>query len=111
MFNETITRNISFGDPEPDLDRVFCPPRQARRRARFHHALCRLGYETKDRRIGDYLWSGGQKQRIASIAAGKSITILRSLIFDEATSALDTESERAIQDNLGRPNGWFGQPS
>ena len=24
------------------------------------------------------------------------------LIFDEATSALDTESERAIQDNLGR---------
>jgi ATP-binding cassette subfamily B protein len=24
------------------------------------------------------------------------------LIFDEATSALDSESERAIQDNLGR---------
>ncbi|HET7512858.1 MAG TPA: multidrug ABC transporter permease, partial [Chthoniobacterales bacterium] len=24
------------------------------------------------------------------------------LIFDEATSALDTESERAIQDNIGR---------
>ena len=23
MFNETIARNISFGDPEPDLDRVM----------------------------------------------------------------------------------------
>src|SRR5207247_6822093 len=23
MFNETIARNISFGDPEPDLDRVL----------------------------------------------------------------------------------------
>src|SRR5207302_343083 len=42
----------------------------------------------------------GQKQRIAIARAIYNNPPV--LIFDEATSALDTESERAIQDNLGR---------
>src|SRR5260370_1836089 len=29
MFNETIARNIAFGDPEPDLDRVLAPAQAA----------------------------------------------------------------------------------
>jgi ATP-binding cassette subfamily B protein len=97
MFNETIARNISFGDPEPDLDRVLA----AAQAAAAHDFIMRLpmGYETKIGESGLAI-SGGQKQRIAIARAIYNNPPI--LIFDEATSALDTESERAIQNNLGR---------
>src|SRR5438105_3655657 len=97
MFNETIARNISFGDPEPDLDRVLASAQAAA----AHDFIMRLpmGYETKIGESGLAI-SGGQKQRIAIARAIYNNPPI--LIFDEATSALDTESERAIQNNLGR---------
>jgi ATP-binding cassette subfamily B protein len=97
IFNETIARNIAFGDAEPDLDRVLA----AAQNAAAHDFIMRLplGYETRIGESGLCL-SGGQKQRIAIARAIYNNPAV--LIFDEATSGLDTESERAIQDNLGR---------
>jgi ABC-type transport system involved in cytochrome c biogenesis ATPase subunit len=62
LFGETISRNISFGDPEPNFDRVlWCA--QA---ANAHEFIMRLplGYETRVGESGLGL-SGGQRQRIA----------------------------------------------
>jgi ATP-binding cassette subfamily B protein len=97
LFNDTIARNIAFGDIEPDLDRVL----SAAQAAAAHDFIMRLplGYETKVGESGLAL-SGGQKQRVVIARAIYNNPPI--LIFDEATSALDTESERAIQENLGR---------
>lgn len=97
IFSDTITRNIAFGDLEPDFDRVLWCAQVAN----AHDFIVRLpmGYETQIGESGIAL-SGGQRQRVAIARALYLDPPI--LIFDEATSALDTESERAIQDNLGR---------
>jgi HlyB family type I secretion system ABC transporter len=97
IFSDSITRNIAFGDLEPDFDRVLWCAQVAN----AHDFIMRLpmGYETRIGESGIAL-SGGQSQRIAIARALYADPPI--LLFDEATSALDTESERAIQENLGR---------
>ncbi len=95
LFDDTIARNIAFGDDKLDMRRVLW----AAKVANAHDFVERLplGYET---RIGEtgLLLSGGQRQRIAISRAVYGRPPV--LVFDEATSALDSESERAVQANM-----------
>jgi ABC-type bacteriocin/lantibiotic exporter with double-glycine peptidase domain len=97
LFDDTIMGNITFGDPQPNLERTV----QAAQLAAVHDVISRLplGYETRVGESGMGV-SGGQRQRIAIARALYNDPPV--LIFDEATSALDSESERAIQENLAR---------
>ena len=95
LFNDTVRRNIAYGQPETKFSLV----EQAARNALAHDFILRMpqGYETV---IGEkgFRLSGGERQRIAIARA-----ILKNapiLILDEATSALDAESESLVQTAL-----------
>lgn len=98
LFDDTIAANISYGDANPDPERIANAVQAAHLGAMVEGLP--EGLET---RIGDNgaRLSGGQRQRLAiARAIYKDAPVL---ILDEATSALDTESERAVQtalDNL-----------
>jgi ATP-binding cassette subfamily B protein len=97
LFDDTIARNIAFGEGEPDMDRVIW----ASRVANAHEFVERLplGYETRVGESGLAI-SGGQRQRIAIARAVYHQPPV--LILDEATSSLDSESERAVKENIDR---------
>jgi subfamily B ATP-binding cassette protein MsbA len=96
LFNDTIAANIAYGKPIP-LERIRAAALQANALG-FVEAMPQ-GFDTPVGENGVKL-SGGQRQRLAiARALLKDAPIL---IFDEATSALDTESERQVQDAIGR---------
>jgi ATP-binding cassette subfamily B protein len=97
LFDDTIARNIAFGEDEPDMRRVVWAAEVANA-AEFAERLP-LGYETAVGESGLRL-SGGQAQRIAIARAVYHQPPV--LLFDEATSALDTESERQVKENMDR---------
>jgi len=95
LFDDTVTANIAYGDPHPDMARVNA----AVKAAHLSEVVAGLpqGLDTQIGDNGNKL-SGGQRQRMAiARAIYKDAPIL---ILDEATSALDTESERSVQAEL-----------
>ncbi len=97
LFDDTLARNIGFGDTAPDVAAVRAAARIAAVDS-FAEKLP-LGYGT---RVGDggIRLSGGQTQRVAiarSIYYDAAV-----LLLDEAMSGLDTEAEQAVSANMRR---------
>lgn len=92
LFQDTIARNIAYGDPGASRDRIV----EAAKRSYAHQFITTLpeGYDTVIGERGHGL-SGGQRQRLALARA-----MLREpsiLILDEATSAVDIQDEALIR--------------
>jgi ATP-binding cassette, subfamily B, bacterial MsbA len=97
LFSGTIRENIAYARPGASMQDVEA----AARAAHAHEFVERLPdrYETVVGERGIKL-SGGQRQRVAIARAILKDPVI--LILDEATSSLDTESERFIEDAMGK---------
>jgi len=97
LFNDSIYNNITFGAENASNEDVVNAAKIANAYDFIQQMPDKFQTNIGDR--GSNL-SGGQRQRIAIARA-----ILKNppiLILDEATSSLDTESERLVQDALGK---------
>ena len=92
LFNDTILRNIAWGDRNPDHARAEEAARLANAWEFIEKFPGRMDQVLGDSGSG---LSGGQKQRLAIARA--LYRDPRILILDEATSALDTASEKHVQ--------------
>ncbi len=91
LFQDTITNNIRFGQPDAPMEKVV----EAAKKACCHDFIMALpnGYETVIGEGGANL-SGGEKQRISiARAIMKNAPII---ILDEATANVDPESEQEL---------------
>ncbi|MGB0424647.1 MAG: ABC transporter ATP-binding protein, partial [Flavobacteriales bacterium] len=99
LFNDSIKNNIALGSVNLGVD--IAKVKQAAEIANAYEFIEKLenSFEFNVGDGGDKL-SGGQKQRLSiARAVYKNPPIL---ILDEATSALDTESEKLVQDAIGK---------
>jgi ATP-binding cassette subfamily B protein len=97
LFVGTVAENIAFGKPDATHREII----RAAQAANAHEFIMRMpdGYDTQVGERGARL-SVGERQRVAIARA-----ILHNpkiLILDEATASVDTETEKQIQEALGR---------
>lgn len=97
LFNGTIAENIAYGKPGATFEEVI----EAARAANAHSFILAKpdGYDTLVGERGAKL-SGGERQRVSIARA--ILHDPRILILDEATSSVDVETEKQIQEAIGR---------
>jgi ATP-binding cassette subfamily B protein len=97
LFNGTIAENIAYGKPGASLEEVM----EAAKAANAHHFILSKpdSYDTMVGERGAKL-SGGERQRVSIARA--ILHNPRILILDEATSSVDVETEKQIQEAIGR---------
>ncbi|CAN1533510.1 MdlB ABC-type multidrug transport system, ATPase and permease components [Fimbriimonadaceae bacterium] len=97
LFNGTIAENIAYGKPGASLDEII----EAARAANAHNFILSKpdGYDSMVGERGAKL-SGGERQRVSIARA--ILHNPRILILDEATSSVDVETEKQIQEAIGR---------
>jgi ATP-binding cassette subfamily B protein len=97
LFNGTIAENIAYGKPGSTFDEIV----EAAKTANAHTFILGKtdGYDTPVGERGAKL-SGGERQRISIARA--ILHAPRILILDEATSSVDVETEKEIQEAIGR---------
>jgi ATP-binding cassette subfamily B protein len=97
LFNGTIAENIGYGQPGAQFEAIV----ESARAANAHNFILGKpdGYDTMVGERGSKL-SGGERQRISIARA--ILHNPRILILDEATSSVDVETERQIQEAIGR---------
>jgi ATP-binding cassette subfamily B protein RaxB len=91
LFSGSVSDNITFFDPTPDLARA----ERAARQAAVHEEIVAMpmAYNTLIGDMGSAL-SGGQKQRL--LLARALYREPRFLLLDEATSHLDIRNEKRV---------------
>jgi ATP-binding cassette, subfamily B, bacterial CvaB/MchF/RaxB len=93
LFSGSLADNITFFDPQPNLERI----ETCARLAAIHDDILDMpmGYQTLIGDMGTTL-SGGQKQRV--LLARAFYKQPRILMLDEATSHLDVTRERQVSE-------------
>uniref|UniRef100_T1ILP6 ABC-type xenobiotic transporter n=1 Tax=Strigamia maritima TaxID=126957 RepID=T1ILP6_STRMM len=99
LFSRSIGENVAYGNNERKVE--IYEIIEAAKTANIHEFITSLqqGYDTLIGARGVEL-SGGQKQRVAIARA--LVKKSKILLLDEATSALDNDSEKAVQQSLGK---------